>query len=64
MHEDVLPALPVRDGAAKRRGVQYEVANSSRIPNPGEKRFIGITDEGVARKIAAQVCEVDKAFPL
>ena len=64
--ETVLPAhlltdIATTEGEASRRGVLYEVANGERIPNLGEKRFLGETHhEGIARQIRAQVCEVSK----
>ena len=50
------------EGVACKRGVEYEVANGERIPNLGEKRFKGISDDGVTRSITAQVCSVNKAL--
>ena len=48
-------------GEASRRGVMYEVANGQRIPNLGEKLFIGAShDEGHLRQIRAQACDVSK----
>ena len=44
--EDMLPNIPIKQGDASRRGVQYEVANGVRIPNLGEKEVPG----GIARK--------------
>ena len=39
----------------------YEVANRQRIPNSGEKLFVGAShDEGHLRHIKAQVCDVSK----
>ena len=52
----------IQDGPASRRGVQYEVANGVKLPNLGEKRFIGTTREGIQRKLAAQVCNVNKGL--
>ena len=45
-----------------RRGVKYEVANGVRIPNLGEKRFSGSSEEGIERTLTAQVCDVNKAL--
>ena len=44
------------------KGVQYEVADGTLIPNLGEKKFIAVSDNGVARQMRAQVCEVNKAL--
>ena len=61
--EDMLKSVHLRESAASRRGVKYEVANGVQIPNLGEKAFGGYTDqEGFSRKITAQVCEVNKAL--
>ena len=40
--------------------MEYEVANGVRIPNLGEKKFLGVSEEGTTRTITAQVCEVTK----
>ena len=42
--------------------MEYEVANGETIPNLGEKRFIAATENGVARKMKAQVCDVNKSL--
>ena len=38
------------------------MANGVKIPNLGEKRFTGISEEGVSRGMTAQVCDVNKAL--
>ena len=38
------------------------MANGIRIPNLGEKRFVGYTAEGGGREVVAQVCNVNKAL--
>ena len=48
------------EGPAFKRGVKYEVANGVRIPNLGEKKFKGFTEEGTLKNITAQVCDVNK----
>ena len=60
--EETIKHVPVTEGPAYKRGVKYEVANGVRIPNLGEKKFQGITDEGALRHVTAQVCEVNKAL--
>ena len=57
---DMLPSVPVVEGPASRRGVEYEVADGSRIPNEGEKQFEAHTQGGAVRTIRAQVCCVNK----
>ena len=37
----------------------YRLADGSLIPNKGEKSFLGMTTEGVARRLKAQVTDVD-----
>ena len=44
------------EGWAKKRGIEYELANGLKISNEGEKEFEGTTEEGVSRRIKAQVC--------
>ena len=58
--ESILKSMDLVEGVAYKRGVKYEVANGIRIPNLGEKKFTGITENGIAREITAQVCEVNK----
>ena len=62
VNEDMLPSTKVEESEHSRRGVQYEVANGVRIPNLGEKAFKGETEEGLARAVRAQVCDVNKAL--
>ena len=45
-----------------KKGVRYEVADGTLIPNLGEKKFIAVNDSGVARHKKAQVCDVNKAL--
>ena len=60
--DQMLTMLELKENAQSRRGVEYEVANGGKIPNMGEKQFLGHTEDGVARSITAQVCEVNKAL--
>ena len=62
VNEDMLPDVETKEGPASRRGVEYEVANGEKIPNLGEKKFMGETAEGKTRNITAQVCDVNKAL--
>ena len=62
INEEMLDTIETKEGAQSRQGVMYEVANGVRIPNLGEKRFIGISNEGSVRSITAQVCDVNKAL--
>ena len=57
---EMLKAIKLIEGQAFKRGVKYEVANGVRIPNMGEKTFVGTTDDGTKREITAQVCDVNK----
>ena len=58
--ESILKSIDLVEGVAYKRGVKYEVANGIRIPTLCEKKFIGVTENGIAREITAQVCEVNK----
>ena len=60
VNEQMLESVEIKEGPASRRGVEYEVANGVRIPNLGEKRFMGVSEEGTTRQITAQVCDVNK----
>ena len=60
--KDMLMSLDLKEGAAARQGITYEVANGVRIANLGEKAFIGVTEDGQEKEINAQVCEVNKAL--
>jgi len=60
--EDMLTDVETKESWASKNGVQYEVANGERIPNVGEKKFHGITENGMTRNITAQVCDVNKAL--
>ena len=62
MGEEMLPEIEIKPGLASKRGVKYEVANGTRIPNLGERKFIAHSEEGAARNITAQVCDVNKAL--
>lgn len=57
--EEDLDHVKLEDGIAKKRGVEYEVANGMRVPNIGERRFIGYSEEGMGSEITAQVCDVN-----
>ena len=60
MGEDELPTVQTKEGAAYKRGVEYEVANGTRIANEGEKTFNAYTAGGAIRTITAQICDVNK----
>ena len=60
--EDMLRSVETTEGAACRRGVQYEVANGDLVPNLGEKKFCCVGEDGKPRGITAQVCDVNKAL--
>ena len=63
MAEDTLNGIvDITEGPACRRGVTYEVANGVEIPNLGERKFLGFTEEGGQRGITAQVCAVNKTL--
>jgi len=60
--EDMLQGVETVEGYAKKKGVQYEVADGTLIPNLGEKKYVAVSDAGVARHMKSQVCEVNKAL--
>ena len=52
--------IDIREGAALKRGTDYECANGTQIPNLGERKFRGITEEQGQRAVTAQICAVTK----
>ena len=60
--EDMLTSVQTVEGEAFKRGVEYEVACGTTIPNLGEKVFVAVAEEGQRRKMRAQVCAVNKAL--
>ena len=52
--------IDISEGAACKGGQHYECANGSQIPNLGERKFLGITEEKGRRAVTAQVCAVTK----
>ena len=60
--EDMLTRIATVEGYAHKKGVQYEVADGTLIPNLGEKHVLAVSDGGVTRQMKAQVCEVNKAL--
>ena len=60
--EDMVESAELREGRASRKGTVYEVVNGVRIPNLGEKRIIGTSEEGISRTITTQVCDVNKGL--
>ena len=58
--ENMLTSIGTVEGEASRRGVQYEVASGTLIPNLGEKRFAAVGEGGEVRKMRAQVCNVKR----
>ena len=60
---DSMPSsIPTTPGPASRRGVEYEVANGTRIPNEGEKRFTAVTGQSQEKKLVVQVCDVNQGL--
>ena len=52
--------INISEGAACKRGQRYECANGSQIPNLGERKFLGWTEEEGQTAVVAQVCAVTK----
>ena len=55
VNDEMLPRVETLEGEALEKGVQYEVADETLIPNLGEKKFIAVSDNGLARQMRAQV---------
>ena len=62
VNEEQLNGIETLEGEAKKRGIQYEVADGTLIPNLGEKKYIAVSDTGVARHMKSQVCDVNRAL--
>ena len=62
MNGEELEGVEITEGLACKKGIEYEVANGIKIPNEGEKAFEGHSEEGVVRRVTAQVCAVTKAL--
>ena len=62
VNDNMVRSARTEEGEGARRGVEDEVANGVHIPNEGEKKFVAETEEGVKRKLCAQVCDVNKAL--
>ena len=60
--DEMLMSVDTVEGDAMKKGVRYEAADGTLIPNVGEKRFAAVSDGGVARHMKAQVCDVNKAL--
>ena len=54
--------IDVTEGPATKRGVTYEVADGTEIPNLGERKFLGFTEEGGRKGVTAQICAVNKTL--
>lgn len=52
--------IDISEGAALKRGIHYECANGTQIPNLGGRRFLGTIEEQGRRAVTAQVCAVTK----
>ena len=61
-NEGELKSVKVTEGDAKKRGVMYEVADGTLIPNLGEKDFIAVGESGSMRQMKLQVCDVNKSL--
>ena len=61
-NEEMLKNIKLEEGEAYKKGVQYEVASGTLIPNLGEKKFVAVTDNGLMRKMKIQICDVNKAL--
>ena len=58
----MLLSVPMVEGEASKRDVEYGVANGVHIQNAGEKNAKAHMEEGATRKMRAQVCGVNKAL--
>ena len=54
--------IDITESATCKRGIVYEVADGTQIPNLGERKFFGIMDDGSAKGVATQVCAINKTL--
>ena len=59
---NMVESVDAVEGKAYRAGVKYEVANGVRIPNLGEKNFVGVSNEGMKSQMEVQVCDINKGL--
>ena len=45
-----------------KREVAYEVADGTEIPNLGERKPLGFTEEGGQKSVTVQICAVNKTL--
>ena len=56
MSEETLNGIiDITESAACKRGIVYEVADVTQMPNLGERKFLGVMDDGSAKGVTAQV---------
>ena len=60
--ETMLNMMELKESPQSLRGVEYQVANGTKIPNLGQKLFVTHAEDGTKRQVLAQVCEVNKAL--
>ena len=60
--EDMLTRVTTVEGYAQKKGVQYEVADGTLIPNLGEKKFVAASDVGVGPRELGQ-CGQGPLYP-
>ena len=60
--KDTLTCVQTKEGEAYKRGVTYEIADGTTIPNEGEKEFIAVAEDYTERTMRVQVCDVNKSL--
>ncbi len=60
VNKSTCPGVPREDSRASKLGLKYEVANGEIVPNEGQNRLEGFTDDGVPIGVTAQVAGVNK----
>ena len=62
MGPDSLVSVPIIEGQAYKRGLQYAIGYGNRIPSLGERCFVGATEDGVVRRLTAQAFGVGRSL--
>ena len=59
---DLQGVIDITEGVQCKRGQHYQCANGSKIPNLGERKILGWTEEDGQKGITAQVCGVTQTI--
>jgi hypothetical protein len=61
-NEKTAPWIPIQQTAASRSGMKYTVADGRTVPNRGQQKFCGTTDDGLPIDMGIQITDVCKTL--